>query len=42
MGFTHDTFDPDVLLEEFKAQANKVEDEEKDDEDKNLKPKRAK
>ena len=24
MGFTHDAFDPDVLLEEFKAQANEV------------------
>ena len=42
MGFTHDAFDPDALLEEFKAQANEVEDKEKDDEDKNLKPKRTK
>lgn len=42
MGFTYDAFDPDVLLEEFKTQANEVKDEKKDDEDKNLKPKRAK
>ena len=42
MGFTYDAFDPDVLLEEFKAQADEVEDEKKDNEDEKLKPKRAK
>ena len=42
MTFTHDAIDPNVLLEEFKAQANGIEDGEKDDKDKNVKPKRAK
>ena len=27
IGFTHDAFDPDILLEEFKGQANELEDE---------------